>query len=99
MLWMSVDVRAEEKGEKYVVSILAYAWKENLKQVVEDGMLIRNRNFVQSVELVRSKLLCIVLVSLPSYCLILMRSFVYCYDYIYKFEVNINFIFNISRTR
>ena len=79
---MPVDVRAEGKGVKYVISILAYAWKENLKQMIEDGMLIRNRNFVQSAELVRSKLLCIILVSLPSYCLILMRSFTGCYDYL-----------------
>ena len=54
LLWMPVDVQAEGKGEKYVASIPAYACKENLKQVVEDDMLIRNRNFVQSTELVRS---------------------------------------------
>ena len=42
------------KGEKYVVFIPTYAYKEDLKQVVEDGMLIRNRNFVQSAELVGS---------------------------------------------
>ena len=50
MLWMPVEVRAEGKGEKYAVSILAYACKEDLKQV-EDDMHIRNRNFVQSAEL------------------------------------------------
>ena len=54
MLRMPVDVRAEGKGAKYVISIPTYACKEDLKQVVEDGMLIRNHNFVQSVELVRS---------------------------------------------
>ena len=54
MLWMPVDVRAEGKGKKICRLILAYACKEDLKQVVEDGMLIRNYNFVQSVELVRS---------------------------------------------
>ena len=54
MLWMPVDVRAERKGEKYVVSIPAYACKEDLKKMVEDGMLIRNHNFVHSTELVRS---------------------------------------------
>ena len=67
MLRMSVEVRAEGNGEKYVVLIPAYACKEDLKQVVEDDMLIRNDNFVQSAELVRSQLLCTVLVSLPSY--------------------------------
>ena len=80
MLRMPIEVRAEEKSEKHAVTILAYACKEDLKQVVEDGMLIRNRNFV-SVELVRSQLLFIVLVSLPSYCFILMCSFAGCYGY------------------
>ena len=46
MLRMSVEVRAEGKGEKYVISIPTYAYKEDLKQVVEDGMLIHNRNFI-----------------------------------------------------
>ena len=81
LLRMSVVVRAEGKGEEYVVSIPTYACKEDLKQVVEDSMLIRNRNFVQSMELVCSRLLCTVLVSLPSYCFILMRSFVGYYGY------------------
>ena len=52
MLRMAVDVRAEGKGEKYAVSIPTYAYKEDFKQVVEDSMLIHNRNFVQSAELV-----------------------------------------------
>ena len=75
MLRMSVEVRAEGKGEKYVVSIPAYACKEDLKQAVEDGMLIRNRNFVQSAELVCSQLLCTALTSLPSHYFILMCYF------------------------
>ena len=45
MLWMPVKVQAEGKGEKYVVSIPAYACKEDLKQAIKDGMQ-RNRNFV-----------------------------------------------------
>ena len=57
MLRMPVEVRAEGKGEKYVVSIPAYACKEDLKQAVEDDMLIHNHNFVQSAELVCSRLL------------------------------------------
>ena len=73
---MPVEVRAEGKGEKYVVSIPAYACKEDLKQAVEDGMLIRNRNFIQSAELVCSELLCTALTSLPSHYFILMRYFV-----------------------
>ena len=53
-LQMTDEVRFEGKGEKYVVSIITYTCKEDLKQAVEDGMLIRNRNFVQSAEMVRS---------------------------------------------
>ena len=82
LLRMPVAVRAKGKGEEYVVSVPAYACKDELKQVVEDGMLIRNRNFVQTVELVCLQLLCTVLVSFWSYCLILMCSFAGYYDYL-----------------
>ena len=34
LLWMPVAVRAEGKGEVYVVSVPAYACKDELKQVV-----------------------------------------------------------------
>ena len=81
LLQMPVVVRDEGRGEEYAVSIPAYACKDELKQVVEDGMLIRNRNFVQSEELVCLQPLCTVLVLFLSYCLILMRSFVGHYDY------------------
>ena len=64
---MSVEMRAEGKGEKYAFSIPAYACKEDLKQAVEDGMVIRNRNFVQSAELVCLQLLCTSLISLLNY--------------------------------
>ena len=47
MLGMLVEVRAEGKGKKYVVSIPTYTCKEDLKQAVEDGMMICNRKFVQ----------------------------------------------------
>ena len=78
---MLVAVWAEGRGEEYVVSVLAYACKDELKQVVEYGMLIRNRNFVQSAELLCLQLLCSVIVLFPSYCLILMRSFTGHYGY------------------
>ena len=79
LLQMHVAMWAERKGEEYAVLVPAYACKDELKQVVEDGWLIRNRNFVQSAELVCLQLLCTVLVSFMSYCLILMRSFTgYC---------------------
>ena len=75
MLRMPVEVRAEGKGEKYVVLIPAYACKEDLQQAIKDGMLIRNRTFVQSTELVCSQLLCTALTSLPRHYFILMRYF------------------------
>ena len=60
----------------------AYVCKDDVTQVVEDGMVIRNRNFVQSAELVRLQLLCIVLVLFRSHCLILMHSFSSSYGYL-----------------
>ena len=81
LLQMSVAVRAEGRGEEYVVLIPSYASKDELKQVVEEGMLIRNRNFVQSTELVCLQLLCTVLELFSSYGLTLMRSFLGNYDY------------------
>ena len=75
MLRMPVEVQAEGKGEKYIVSIPAYACKEDLKQAVEDGMLIHNRNFVQLVELVCSQLLRTTIISSPSHYFIQMCYF------------------------
>ena len=43
LLRMPVAVQAEGKGEEYVVSVPAYACREDLKQVVKDDMLIRKR--------------------------------------------------------
>ena len=81
LLWMPVAMRAEGKDEEYVVSVPAYACKDNLKHMVEDGMLIRKRNFAQSTKLVCFQLQCTVLVLIPSYCLILMCSFDGHYGY------------------
>ena len=78
---MPVAMRVEGRGDEYAVTVLAYACKDELKQVVEDGMLIRNYNFVKSAKLVCLQLLCTVLVLFLSYCLILMRSFVGHYGY------------------
>ena len=81
LLRMFVAVWAEGKGEEYAIPVPAYACKDELKQVVEDSMLIRNRNFIQLVELACLQLLCTVLLSLPSYFLILMCSFAGHYGY------------------
>ena len=82
MLRMLVEVRAKGKGEKYAVSILSYACKEDFKQAVEDDMLIRNCNFDQSAELVCSQLLCTSLISLLNYSFILMCYFAGGHDHL-----------------
>ena len=77
LLRMLVAVWAEGRGKEYAISISAYACKDELKHVVEEGMLIRNHNFVQSSELVCLQLLHTIQVLFPSYCLILMRSVIH----------------------
>ena len=49
---MPLTMRAEGRGEEYVVSVPASTGKEDLLQMDEDGMLVRNRNFAQSTKLV-----------------------------------------------
>ena len=53
LLWMLVTVRAKGRGEEYAISAPASIGKEDLLQMVEDEMLVRNHNFAQSTELVR----------------------------------------------
>ena len=45
LLRMPVTVWAEGRGEEYVVLVPASIGKEDLLQMVEDGMLVRNRTF------------------------------------------------------
>ena len=52
LLRMPVVVRAKGRGEEYVVLVPASIGKEDLLQMVEDEMLVRNCNFAQSTELV-----------------------------------------------
>ena len=40
-------------GEEYSVAVPVGTIKEDIRQIVQDGMLIHNRNFVQSEELVK----------------------------------------------
>ena len=53
MIRMPVAARAGGLGEEYSVAILAGIIKEDLQQIIEDGMQVRNRNYVQSTELVK----------------------------------------------
>ena len=67
MLWMPVAVRAGGQGEKYTISVPASTIKEDLQQMIEDGIQVRNRNFAQSTELVSLEGLYLVLVLFLSY--------------------------------
>ena len=53
LLRMPITMQAEGRGEEYAISAPASTGKEDLLQMVEDGMLVRNHNFAQSTELVR----------------------------------------------
>ena len=78
---MPIVVQAGGMGEEYIIPVPTYTCKDDLKQVVEDGMLIRNHNFVQSAELVCFPLLCTVLVLFRSHCLTPMCSFASYHSY------------------
>ena len=53
MLRMPVATRANGVGKNYSVTFPAGTNKEDLQQIIEDGIQIRNRNYIQSSELVR----------------------------------------------
>ena len=53
MLWMPVAARGMGLGEDYSVSIPAWTRKEDIEQIIDDGIQVRNRNYVQSTEPVR----------------------------------------------
>ena len=50
---MPVEARANGVGEDYFVTVLAGIHKEDLQQIIDDGIQIRNHNYIQSTELVR----------------------------------------------
>ena len=52
-LWMPVAARAGGLDEEYFVVVLVGIIKEDLQQIIEDGMQVRNQNYVQSTELVK----------------------------------------------
>ena len=52
ILQMFVAVRVEGQGEEYSNSVPAGTTKEDLQQMIEDGMQVRNHNFTQLTELV-----------------------------------------------
>ena len=50
---MHVVARAGGLGEEHSVAVPVGIIKEDLQYIIEDGMQVRNRNFVQSIELVK----------------------------------------------
>ena len=52
MLRIPIVVRANGQGKEYSVPVHGGMIKEDLMQIIEDGMQVRNRNFSQSAELV-----------------------------------------------
>ena len=50
---MPIAARADGLGEEYSVDVPVGIIKEDLQHIINDGMQVRNRNFVQSTELVK----------------------------------------------
>ena len=53
MFQMPLVARGMGLGEDYMVSIPARTRKEDIQRIIDDGIQVRNRNYVQSTELVR----------------------------------------------
>ena len=53
MYRVPVDARGMGLHEAYTVPVPASILKEDFLQIIDDGIQVRNRNFVQSIELVR----------------------------------------------
>ena len=52
MLRMLVATRANGVGEDYSVTVPTGTNKEDLQQIIDDGIYIHNRNYIQSSKLV-----------------------------------------------
>ena len=53
MLRIWVGARGMGLGEDYSVRVPARTQKEDIERIIDDGIRVRNRNYVQSAELVR----------------------------------------------
>ena len=53
MYWVPVAARGMGLHEDYTVPLPASTPKEDFMQIIDDGIHVRNRNFVKSTELVR----------------------------------------------
>ena len=48
MFRMPVAALGMGLGEDYSVSVPATTWKEDIERIIDDGIQVRNRNYVQS---------------------------------------------------
>ena len=55
ILWMPVAARGMGLGEDYSVSVPAGTRKEDIERIIDDGIQVRSRNYVQLTELVRQR--------------------------------------------
>ena len=53
MLRMLITAQGMGLGEDYSVNVPAGTKKEDIERIIDDGIQVRNRNYVQSTELVR----------------------------------------------
>ena len=53
MLRMTVAARGTGLSDDYLVSVPTGTRKEDIEWIIDDGIQVRNRNYVQSTELVR----------------------------------------------
>ena len=68
MLRMPVTIRARGQGEEYNISVPCNTSKEDLQQMIEDGMQVCNRNFDQLTKLVSLEVSFLILVLFSSHC-------------------------------
>ena len=53
MLRMTVAARGTGLSDDYLVSVPTGTRKEDIEWIIDDGIQVHNRNYVQSTELVR----------------------------------------------
>ena len=53
MLRMPVVSWSMGLNEDYTMSVPAGTWKEDIQRIIDDGIQVRNRNYIQSTGLVR----------------------------------------------
>ena len=68
LLRMAITVRAGGQGEEYNISVPCSSSKEDLHQMIKDGMQVHDCNFDQSTKLVSLEALFLLLVIFSNHC-------------------------------